>query len=206
MPFPDRTLALVPTTTWPTLARTTRAFDADIFVQGLDRDLGQAWDIMTRFCALANISANSNNKLPKEVLLDTMGSVMYRLLHLRFKSGTTDEVTRLGLLSFSASVFLMVRHGAFSMPCYPSAFRDCLLNLAQPTIFPYQVLLWLLVAGSTAGFPQGDDVHLKSSMRTIATTHHVVSWDEMKEILKSVMWIDIIHDGAARVLFDSISS
>jgi hypothetical protein len=41
-----------------------------------------------------------------ETFLDTIGSVMYRLLDLRFEAGSIDEAICLGFLCFSCSVFL----------------------------------------------------------------------------------------------------
>ncbi|RYP37686.1 hypothetical protein DL768_010836 [Monosporascus sp. mg162] len=75
----------------------------------IDGELTQAWDFMSSFCEVINFAAHSDQCVTTEVFLDTMSSVMYRLLAMHFDSGSADEAIRLGLLSFSCSAFLQWR-------------------------------------------------------------------------------------------------
>jgi hypothetical protein len=58
------------------------------FIRNIDKNLARAWKVMKRFCSLINLAAESKRKLSEEILLDTMASVMYRLLHMRFEIGS----------------------------------------------------------------------------------------------------------------------
>ncbi|KAF7168374.1 hypothetical protein CNMCM5623_001457 [Aspergillus felis] len=73
----------------------------------INADVQRAWTVMREFCSTINSATKRNRRLPKEILLNTMASVMYRLLGMKdFDPNSPDEAIRLGLLAFSSDTFL----------------------------------------------------------------------------------------------------
>ena len=204
IPYPERTLALVPTTARKPTPVHGRAhqFDSAAFESDINGNLARAWEVMRGFCTLANVVAHSQNKLPKETLLDTMASVMYRLLRMGFEAGSVDEAVRLGLLSFASHIFIRIQHGGMVFPQFPTIFVNHLRNFDQAV--PFQVLLWLLVVGSMIAPTAADSASFKPRIRTIMDEHGIRSWPELKDILDSIMWIEVVHDRPGAALFRSI--
>jgi hypothetical protein len=82
--------------------------DSAIFLDSveIDGELARALRVMSDFCSVINSAVKSRQHITVETFLDTIGSVMYRLLDLRFEAGSIDEAIRLGFHCFSCSVFL----------------------------------------------------------------------------------------------------
>ncbi|KAI1080350.1 hypothetical protein F5B20DRAFT_540274 [Whalleya microplaca] len=173
--------------------------------QGVDNDLVKAWENTFRFSLLVNLAFETAHKIPKEILLDTMASVMYRLLQMSFETGSVDEAMRLGLLAFSSSIFLQWQGVKLSYEHLPVTYRACLVNLKLSDGSP-PLLLWLLVIGSIAIFGEPDSVWLKPWLRVNINLCGVTSWGEMQEILQSFLWIGLVHDKPGKALFDSTLS
>ncbi|KAK7213782.1 hypothetical protein V2G26_020960 [Clonostachys chloroleuca] len=76
------------------------------FLCHVQNDLAVAWRVLRRFCSLANLGVHTRRRMRPRLILDTMNSVMYRLLHMEFAADSTDESIRFGLLAFSHHVFL----------------------------------------------------------------------------------------------------
>jgi hypothetical protein len=102
---------------------------------------------MSDFCSVINFAVESRQRITVEAFLDTVASVMYRLLYMRFKASSVDETIRLGVLCFSCSVFLPWTQLGMSYPSLTFAFRECLAGLTTTNahIFP-QLVLWVLMA------------------------------------------------------------
>ncbi|KAI1210036.1 uncharacterized protein F4807DRAFT_460323 [Annulohypoxylon truncatum] len=101
------------------------------FLGLLDADIATAWRVTKRFTMLVNYAAETQNKLPKEYLLDTMASVTYRLLHKSslFPRSSLNEAMRLGILVFGSGIFLQWAGVQLPYTHFPAAYRDCLVNL-----------------------------------------------------------------------------
>jgi hypothetical protein len=87
-------------------AMSSQYTDSTIFLDSIeiDGELARAWRVMSD--SVINFTVESRQRITVETFLDTMGSVMYRLLGLRFEAGSIGETIRLGFLCFSCSVFL----------------------------------------------------------------------------------------------------
>lgn len=128
-------------------------------------ELARAWDTTKTFCMLVNYAADSKRKIPQETLLNTMASVMYRLLNLSFDAGSLDEMVRLGLLAFCSKVFLQWSRVRSPPRHLSRSFRDCLLSLTEP-VSP-QVTLWLLLTGYISVFSDEDEAWLQPWLRAV---------------------------------------
>ncbi|KAI2465474.1 hypothetical protein F4781DRAFT_424738 [Annulohypoxylon bovei var. microspora] len=168
-----------------------------LFLSVLDTDIATAWRVTKQFALLVNHAADTQTKLPKEYLLDTMASVTYRLLHksLLFSHGSLNEAMRLGILAFSSSIFLQWIGIRLPYTHLPAAYRDCLVSLnlesldlpfntlapvmdddsscnvnSPPSLWSSQLLLWLLTIGHISVFDSSDgDAWLRVNLELCAT-------------------------------------
>ncbi|KAI0549258.1 hypothetical protein F4679DRAFT_584831 [Xylaria curta] len=171
----------------------------------IDRDLEDVLAVLNEFSQQVNRATAVNGRLPKELLLDTMVFVMYRLLYLRFTSGSLDEVTRVGLLVFCFGTFVQWRQ----VVPVPSSFlatllRENLAYLENPDISP-QFTFWMLTMGALTVFTS-ESIWLHPWLRTSMMACGVDSWGGVSEILHWFPWVDILHDEPGRDLFAELST
>lgn len=178
----------------------------DNFVAGLDDDLAKAYSIVKNFSAHISLAHETKNKLPKELLVDATASVMYRLMHMSYRYGSLDEYIRLGLLAYSSSIFLQWKDTRMSHPYISTAYRDCLTASHFSDILSDHFQLWLLMTGAVSIFGEHDDQWLKPQLLSIINSCSLDSWDQARDILHSIMWIDILHDYLGKRYFDSVVS
>ncbi|KAL9621951.1 MAG: hypothetical protein Q9160_003613 [Pyrenula sp. 1 TL-2023] len=174
------------------------------FLKSINNDLAEAWKTMTDFSSLINFATESQHLIPINTLLDTMASVMYRLLALDFESGSLDEMVRLSLLAFSISVFLFWKKLGLSYTHLATAYKDCLAKLDCSQVSP-ELLLWFLMAGAVSILEPDDDKWVKPWIRVNIGLCRLESWDKMRELMFSFMWIDVVHNNPGKSLFESAS-
>ncbi|KEF57424.1 uncharacterized protein A1O9_05341 [Exophiala aquamarina CBS 119918] len=171
---------------------------------GINSELAEAWDFLTRFCSIINAAAENKRQLGKETLLNAMASSMYRLLHMKYFDPTSiDEAIRLGLLAFSSHIFLTWQGIRLPHPYLPNTYRTCLLNLKLPGTFPPQILLWLLIVGSFSVFTSSDAAWLAPWVRANIELCEASTWTEVRGQLKTFPWIDILHDKPVQAIYES---
>ena len=141
---------------------------------------------------------------PIEIVMDTMAAVMYRLLHMSFLSGSIDEAIRLGLLSLSYHIFLQWQDLRFLPFHIPSIYKTTLSSLQHRVEFPPAIMLWLLMVGDLSRSTTLDDKWLKDSLQEHLDICHVKSWNELRDILKSFMWISSLHDKPGKDILDYV--
>ncbi|KAF3766448.1 hypothetical protein M406DRAFT_224174, partial [Cryphonectria parasitica EP155] len=151
------------------------------------------------FCALLNYATESRRKIPQETLLNTMASVMYRLLYLSFPTNSLDEIVRLGLMGFCTNIFLQWSKVNLPYPHLSRTFKGCLSNLSIP-IAPH-TMLWVLVSGGISLCTQDDDEWLVPWIQTTANICSARTWSQCRDILKNFLWIDFVHDELGQKLF-----
>ena len=167
-------------------------------------ELTRAWRAMSEFCSIVNFAADSGQFISVQTLLETLSSVMYRLLGMRFDDGSNEEAIRLGLLAYSSSVFLQWQNLGMSFPYLISDFRSCLTTINFQSMCP-NLSLWLFMIGATFVFDATDDWWLRPDLLLRMVSCGTTSWSQMKQSLESVMWIGLIHDKPGKRVFDSTS-
>lgn len=197
MPYTDLKLLSIQQRTDMTYSQ----YNSESYLAQMDQDLATAWRVMQKFCSLVNDIAENQQRLSSDFLQGTMASVMYRLLYLKFETGSIDEAIRLSLLGLSYHVFLQWQDMNLPFPHFPSTFKKCLVNLKINDGFPRHIMLWLLIVGGISGL--SGDRWLKDHVREHLNLCQVRSWDEMRDILKSYMWINLLHDKPGKGVFDS---
>lgn len=168
----------------------------------MNTELSQVWRRMSEFCSVINLAADSGQLITTQIFLQSMASVVYPLLHIKFESHSNDEAIRLTLLALSSSVFLPWRQLGLSYPYLKSQLKACLLQLDTSTHSPAQIT-WILMTSAVSVFDYRDSPWLQSLLFVNITSCNIHSWSAMRNSLKSFLWIDLIHDGPGRSIFES---
>ena len=192
MPYPDL----------PHIAQNAVSDDASVEIRNcwkhLDRELAREWEIMRRFCTLVNLASSTSRRLPLDILLTTMASVMYRLLRKTYEKGSADEALRLGMLAFCSHVFLQWHNIRLPYRHFSKSYTYCLAKLECPSKVSPRILLWLLAIGRISVFTTHDDHWLESSLQFFIEQCSVDSWIQMRAAVKSFLWIDFLYDKPCR--------
>ncbi|PCH06343.1 Hypothetical protein PENO1_017810 [Penicillium occitanis (nom. inval.)] len=134
----------------------TRSYGKDQYTNLItDKKLAESWDTLSNFCHLVNSAADKNIKLSDQILLNTMGSVMYALLGMNFSTtNPINEAIRLGILAFCSHIFLERRgirlpngylRENYRSACFEDVPRD---NASSSRWFS----LWFLMIGKISIF------------------------------------------------------
>ncbi|UKZ48221.1 hypothetical protein TrVGV298_002457 [Trichoderma virens] len=172
----------------------------------IDEELGKSWDALRRFCSVINSASEHKRRLPKEILLNTMAPIMYRLFNMAFESGSFNEVIRLVQLAFSSHAFLHWQGVKYPHTYLPESYRNCLLRLKFPSESSPHILCWLLVMGAISIFSPADDVWLIPWIQVNLKLCEAESWNMLRHQLKQFLWIDILHDHLGKSIFDVANS
>jgi hypothetical protein len=174
------------------------------FLSCLDPNLRHAWRVFGSFSSSINNAALTKAQLPRDLLIDTMACVMYSLLDMGFAPGCLDEVVRLGLLAFGSGIFLQWPQGFPLGPsCLPGLLRENLSQFKHANDMPH-LMLWLLIIGQLTVFSKEDDIWLRPWLKANREVCGVGTWDDMRAILHSFPWVDIVHEHAGRATFAEV--
>lgn len=173
-------------------------------------DLLEIWHTLRGFCNLINDAHTTGVRISEQRLLDSMTSIMYRLLNLGCMPSQTDEAFRLAMLTFSARPFLQWRKLQIPLIWLVSQYMCSVLQLIQSNtrFIDARALYWLSMILRLA-LPSVDlerPKALDAWLVNIVRSHQLVSWDQSKDILSSYLWIDITCDLGGRDLFAELSS
>lgn len=167
---------------------------------GLDPKLRTVFDDLRGFSAMANSIIPSKRKLLPEHFQKIMLSIQYRLLLLDFGLDTRpwDEAVRLGLLAYQTTIFFQVKGTKLDSEYMATGLRSAISVVIQ-TSSPStrQFTLWLLLMGSIVVF-QGTEPWLVAYMSELLDGNE---WEGVREQMKRIMWIDVVHDGPGKRAF-----
>lgn len=172
-----------------------------------DEKLAELWDTLSNFCCLVNSVADKNLKLSDQILLNTMGSVMYALLRMNCSTNPINEAIRLGLLAFCSHSFLERRGIHLPKGYLCENYRTCFEDVHTRLRGASQVSLWCLMIGKISIFTSDtdDSAWIQSRLRENIGLDKDCSWPQLRPILKSFLWIDILHDAPGQTIFGSVS-
>lgn len=175
----------------------------------LNLDLAAVWAAMSEFCSLMNAAAETGGtKMEEELFLHSMCSIMYTLLHQRFKKGSLDEAFRLGLLAFSSPIFVHWNRVELFDPQFTSAYRESLagLTLEEHGITPQEHTWLLMVCALSMSHEPDGMAWLRPRLQRNMYLCKVLTWDGMRHLLSSFLWMGLVYNKPAEVMFDSIIS
>ncbi|KAK3670002.1 hypothetical protein LTR78_010101 [Recurvomyces mirabilis] len=170
----------------------------------IDAGLVGAWSIMRRFGLLVNLGSQTERLVSAKVINETMTSVMYRLLCMRYSPGSFNEGVRLILLAYCYHGFLQWRD--IKLPCrhLQNALRESTLALQEDGVASARFMLWMLMVGAVSIFDVQKEEWLGATLRYHARSQRR-SWTEVQDILKSFLWIPLLDGEPARSIWDSLN-
>ncbi|KAK3375797.1 hypothetical protein B0T24DRAFT_664915 [Lasiosphaeria ovina] len=176
------------------------------FPDSIDSGLARAWQALADFSAVINYAAGAGKCIPTETFRDAMAAVMYQLLDLgggRFEPGSSAEAVRLALLAFAANVFLQWKIMGAGYAHLTAAFRSCFAQLAPSRVDP-RLLVWLLMVGAVSVLDTPEDAWLRMLLYANVRLCDVESWEDMRRLLGSFMWIGMTQDKPGKAMFQSL--
>ena len=178
----------------------------DAFVDALDPKFGNCWKDLHAFSCMSNLAYQTTGKLSPVTYNEMMISILYRLLHLSFEESSLQEAIRIGLLTFSSTIFLTRLYMKQPYEHLFSLFSNSLSKLCQSTsiIVPQPIMLWLMILYHMVSYkqPSPEDWHSVWLGKAVSLTR-VKAWPDARGILKSVMWVDFVHDAPGKEAFES---
>ena len=175
----------------------------------IDPTLAAVYSAMCCFCEMVNIAAvNQAARLSEDTFLHAMGSILYRLLYLRYERGSLDETIRLSLLAFSAPVFLDWKTVYWINGHFITSWRQCLTDmLANFTCFTPQDSIWILMIGAlTMSHDQDFRTQIMDCLQFLTVSSHMSTWEDLELLLKSYVWIDVLFDEPGKGIFASMKT
>lgn len=176
------------------------------FVDALDPKLANSWKDLHAFSCLSNLAYQTTRKLSPNTYNEMMISILYRLTHLSFKDNPLREAIRTALLTFSSTIF-MTRH--YMQQPYEhlfNLFSSALFELCQSKsiIVPRPIMLWLMMLNRMVAYeePSPED-WLSVWLDKAVSLTRVDTWPQAHRILKSVMWVDFVHDAPGKKAFEA---
>lgn len=172
----------------------------------VDDELAVCWRAMRRFCLLADLTRQKRRPMHPEIIHETTAAVMYRLLRMRLTPGSADEALRCGLLAFSHHVFIQWRDIKPSGTRFAASFRAGIVGFEAAQTDSPRLVLWLLMVGAIAVFGEADGAWLSENLERYARRCRVTRWSEMRTLLRSMMWIDLLDEEQGRAVFQGLVS
>ena len=173
------------------------------FQDNIDENLANAWAVMKKFCFRVSFAAETGQRLSLNTLLETMASVMYRLLTIGFETGSCNEVIRLGMLAFASNVFLHRHSLKLPQQQVPNAYRLCAIRLKVNDAHSARWMQWFLLVSAISGFMPAEGswftAYLQSALELSATR----SFGELQHDLQSFLWIGHLHNRSAMDILPS---
>ena len=190
----------------PLLANTKTSTSPFVVFEGdIDERLLRGWIATQRFCDMVNTVAGKGQKLPLRFLLETMASVMYRLLEMSFETTSYNEAIRLGLLAFTSNVFLHKYSTKQVERQISDNYETCVSGLKAGIGRPAGFLVWFLITGAVSEFVATED-WFESFLLASVKHSEDTSWAALRPVLKSFLWIDHLHDKPASDIYASTLS
>ena len=169
-------------------------------------ELAEIWEVLFRFCAMVNEAAIDQRKIPEQILLETMASVMYRLFDVSVVPESADDTMRLAMLSFCATNFLPWQDLQMAFGWLRLEHKRRIAHLMQPTLAhsdPLMVLWFLNIYGIAFSPLHADErKEFQLWLNEEADICEMTTWDGVKNAMRDFLWIDMVCDHRARKLLD----
>lgn len=114
------------------------------------------------------------------------------------------DTLHLAILAFSTTVFLQgegvrVRYHNLSRRLHASISRLGTFDKAP------QIWHWILFVTAISAVTDEDDYWLMPLIKTALRKTGLTTWKSVRDVLKSFIWIDPLHDSEGKKVFDKVS-
>ena len=173
-------------------------YDLDIGLRLIWYDLSALVQVMN---TMPQPKPQSDYKSCKEAIV----TIHYRLVDVRYDVDSIDEALRLALLAFSSTLFVQWRGIRTRYEYLAQSFRSALSLLKrEATVLPTELSLWLYVVGIIAVFGDQEQNEVKPVLNESLQIMELKSWNDVRSSLKSILWVDMLHDPPAERMIKAI--
>lgn len=172
----------------------------------MDSRLHNAVKDLHAFSCLSNLAYQTTRKLAQETYNEMMISIFYRLTHLSFENDLLQEVIRSGLLAFASAIFMQRQFMEQPYDRVLKLYNHALSKLRKATDvdLPIPMVLWLTMLAQLVAHVEPSHTDWKRIwLDETVSRAGISSWSQAREMLKSVAWVDFIHDRPGKAIFES---
>jgi hypothetical protein len=183
------------------VAPDTMSSEVRHFVDGMDHRLRNIFADLQAFGSVANKLVNSRRKLRPDLFQEIMLSIQYRLMLLEYdtEEQPIEEAIRLGLLSFQTSVFIQMKAIRVKYDYIMVRLKTSLSHFPETTPGLADLKLWIHLMAAIALYDPEQTWIEEGICRLTAGR----PWEEVYVAMRSIMWLDLVHDAPGRMLFNS---
>ncbi|TVY81755.1 hypothetical protein LSUE1_G003365 [Lachnellula suecica] len=171
-----------------------------------DTRLHNAFRDLHSFSCISNLAYQTTRKLSPEIYNDIMISILYRLTNLSFESDIIQEALRIGLLVVSSTIFMQRLFMDHPYGHLLNLYRNALFNLHNATsiALPVPVSLWMPMLFYVVAPEEAPSMNwLNTWVENIISSAGISSWTQAHEILKTIVWVDFVHDRLGEPAFEA---
>ncbi|KAI2611908.1 hypothetical protein GGR54DRAFT_334491 [Hypoxylon sp. NC1633] len=175
------------------------------FLRNTDVRLRFIWEDLSELVRSINIAMQCNLGIDSELYHEVMISIHYRLVNLCLDADDASEAFRLASLSFSATLFLQGRGVKINYRYLAQSLEVSLSRLrCHIRAMPAQVALWIYVVGALSVLGEREKLELRPVLTTILLSTKSTSWNQVRLLLKSILWVDALFDLPAKEIVEPI--
>jgi hypothetical protein len=172
----------------------------------LDTRLHNALRDLHAFSCISNVAYQTTRKLSPDTYNEMMISILYRLTHLSFENDILQDAIRTGLLVFSSTIFMQRVFMDQPYDHLLSLYTNALSRLRKFTDIdlPVPIVLWLTMLSHVVAHEEPSPADWRSIWFEEAILRaDINSWAQALEILRSIAWVDFIHDRLGKQAFEA---
>ncbi|KAK5659922.1 hypothetical protein OQA88_13386 [Cercophora sp. LCS_1] len=175
--------------------------ELDIITPRPDPRLLNIWVDLRELSRMANEAKLTRVTMPMEIFSRVSTSIPYRLVHLKFSPMSITELLRFCMMAYTKSLLVRIK-GLAKRMFYMAEGLDMSLQLHTPaTADSAEFLLWALFIATISIFEDLERPWLRRRLLETLSTLGLRTWPETRDVLKKFLWVDPLHDDAAKMLF-----
>lgn len=168
-----------------------------------DPRLARAWDTTATFCDLVEYAASERRMVPQETFLNTMASVMYRVLAIDdLVEFDLDAALRLGLLGFCSDIFVQWAKIRIPHQHLSHAYINCLSDLRNTSQASPHAMLWLIFIGHVSIFRAESESWLVPWTQDAIQACGFKTWEHVQAVLNDYLWLGCVQNKLGKSVFD----
>lgn len=181
--------------------------DLSSFLDSIDLRLRRVCNDVSEFVRAANIATQCKRSIDNELYQETMVSIHYRLANLCFDMDSINEPIRLALLAFASTLFLQWRGIKIRYEYLAQRLNMAMTSLRHNNRgVPVRLALWIYIIAAISVLDEREKVYLQPALIEVIRELEFGSWDEVRLMLKSILWVDVLHDPLAKEMVEDTLS
>ncbi|KAH8889177.1 hypothetical protein GQ53DRAFT_842910 [Thozetella sp. PMI_491] len=173
-----------------------------------DIRLVNTWLDLRRFTTALNLAYQTRRKVSSRLVQESVISVQYRLMYLAYDDLEKFETIRVAMLAFSMTL-LTEMNGVLTVYWHLiGQLRQQLQSLKHNGDERWsRMILWFTFIGRLSVLGTSDDsTWLRTQLCSTKCALDLVNWAETRQVLKSILWVDAVHDEGGKNFFEEIET